>query len=106
MRDAFPVMRFDFNKRLIDSNLTALPLLNDWNCRKGAKIPSAILKEYPEIKCVFSDKNPTECRVTFSGLSIWFDLIPYPEAGYVGLYGYHVESQVPETIQQKLRMAG
>ncbi|MBK7889248.1 MAG: hypothetical protein IPJ86_18705 [Bacteroidetes bacterium] len=106
LRDAFPVMRFDYNKRLIDSNLTALPLLGEWKCRKGAKIPSAILKAYPEINFVFNDKVPTECKVTFSGLNIWFDMVPYPEAGYVGLYGYHVESMVPETVQQKLRMAG
>ena len=38
LRDAFPVMRFDYNKRLIDSNLTALPLLGEWKCRKGLQV--------------------------------------------------------------------
>lgn len=105
-RDMFPVMRFDYNKRLIDANLTALPLLGEWKCHKGGKIPAAILQSYPEINFAFSEKTPTECKVTFSGLNIWFDMIPYPEAGYIGLYGYHIETVVPETVKQKLRMAG
>lgn len=74
-------MRFDYNKRLIDSNLTALPLSGNGNAGKVQKIPSVILKAYPEINFVFNDKVPTECKVTFSGLNIWFDIVPYPEAG-------------------------
>ncbi len=106
MRDAFPVMRFDYNKRLIDSNLTALPLLGEWKCRKGSKIPGAVLNTYPELNHAFTDKTATECKVNFGGLDIWFDLVPYPEAGFIGLYGYHVETVVPDTVKQKLRMAG
>jgi hypothetical protein len=105
-RDMFPVMRFDYNKRLIDANLTALPLLGEWKCHKGGKIPAAVLKSNPEFNFAFNEQRPTEFKVTFSGLNIWFDMVPYPEAGYVGLYGYHVETIVPETVKQKLRMAG
>ncbi|MBK7965624.1 MAG: hypothetical protein IPK10_10285 [Bacteroidetes bacterium] len=45
-------------------------------------------------------------KVAFSGLNIWFDMVPFPEAGYIGLYGYHVESMVPGSGSTKLRMAG
>lgn len=105
-RDMFPVMRFDYNKRLIDANLTALPLLGAWKCKKGGKIPAAIFKAYPELQFAFNESGPTDLKVTFSGLNIWFDMVPFPEAGYVGLYGYHVETMVPERLQEKLRMAG
>jgi hypothetical protein len=106
-RDAFPMIRLSYDKRLIDSNLTALPLLGDWKCRKGAKIPTAILKAYPEIEYAFKDASPTECKVQFGELQLWFDLVPFPEAGYVGLYGFHIESMVPDANRrQNLRMAG
>ena len=104
-RDMYPVMRFDYNKRLIDSNLTALPLLGEWKCRKGAKIPSDVLAHYPELARAFSDAQPADCKVNFSGLNIWFDLVPFPEAGYVGLYGFHVETQIPEKSRSKIGMA-
>lgn len=102
----FPVMRFDMNRRLIDSNLTALPILGSWNCHKGSKLSPEVIRTFPELQYAFKEKSPTECRITFSGLSIWFDVVPFPEAGYIGLYGYHIESLVPETVPQKLRMAG
>ena len=103
-RDAFPVIRFDYNKRLLDSNLTALPLLGDWKCRQGSKIPSAIWSAYPELEQALSDQSPSGCKVSFGELQIWFDVVPFPEAGYIGMYGYHIESMVPESMPQKLRM--
>lgn len=104
-RDAFPVMRMDYNKRLIDANLTAMPLLGDWNCRKGSKIPTQIFNTYNEIENSFNDKTPSTCKVSFGDLQIWFDIVPFPEAGYIGMYGYHIESMVPDTKPEKLRMA-
>ena len=104
-RYAFPVMRIDYTKRLIDANLTAMPLLGEWNCRKGSIVPSQIFSTYSEIENSFNDKTPTTCKVSFGDLQIWFDIVPFHEAGYIGLYGYHIESMVPETKPEKLRMA-
>jgi hypothetical protein len=106
MKDAFPIIRIGYDMRLLDSNLTALPLLSEWKVRKGSKIPDNVLNAYPEIAQSLHDTSPGGCKVAFSGLNIWFDMVPFPEAGYIGLYGYHVESMVPEVVQQKLRMAG
>jgi len=105
LRNAFPVLRIDYNKRLIDANLTAMPLLGDWNCSKGSKVPSQIFSTYSEIENSFNDKTPTTCKVSFGDLQIWFDIVPFPEAGYIGLYGYHIESMVPDTMPDKLRIA-
>ncbi len=103
--DAFPVIRFDYNKRLIGSNLTALPLLSSWNWRKGSKIPSAVWNSYPEWEKALNDQSPSGCKVIFGELNIWFDVVPFPEAGYIGIYGYHVESLVTKDVPEKLRMA-
>lgn len=105
-QDAFPIIRIDYDMRLLDSNLTALPLLSEWKVRKGCKIPDTVLNAYPEITHSLQDASPSGCKVAFNGLNIWFDMVPFPEAGYIGLYGYHVETMVPEAVQQKLRMAG
>jgi hypothetical protein len=106
MRDAFPVLRMDYQQRLVHSNTTALPLLNSWNCRNGAKIPKQLLGQIPELKDSFTSATPRECVITFGDLRIWFDIVPFPQAGYIGLYGFHIESTVPETVPQNLRMAG
>lgn len=103
-RDAFPAMRFDMNRRLIDSNVTALPILCSWNCRKGTKLTQDVLRNLPDLQNAFKVNTPTECKIIFSGLEIWFDVVPFPEAGYVGFYGYHIESVVPEKVYQKSGM--
>jgi hypothetical protein len=54
-RDAFPVIQLSYDRKLVKSNLTALPLLNQWNCRKGSKIPKNILEMYPEIEYSMKD---------------------------------------------------
>lgn len=108
MRDAFPVIRMDYQQRLVTSNSTALPLLHAWNCKKGNKIPGEVLNQHPELIGSFRNPAPTECVINFGDLKIWFDVVPFPQAGYIGLYGYHVEATVPETVTvtQNLRMAG
>jgi len=105
MQDAFPVIRLGYNKKLKNCNATALPLLNEWHWRQGNQVPSTILQAYPEIEKAFKNPNPTECKMMFGDLQISFDLIPFPEAGYIGLYSYHIEAIVPETSIQKLKMA-
>lgn len=106
LREAFPVMRIDYQYRLIKTNTTALPLLNAWSCREGGKLPHQLLGQYPELKASFKSNVPTRCVISFQDLKIWFDVVPFPEAGYVGLYGYHVETTVSEKVPQNLRMAG
>ncbi len=104
-KDAFPRIRISYEKRLIGSNLTALPLLGEWKCRQGNRLPTGLLKAYPEIEYALKDLTPTQCKVQFGELQIWFDLVPFPEAGYVGMYGFHIESLVPDVKHNKSRMA-
>ena len=40
MRDAFPMIKYDYQGVLVEANGTALPLLGQWKCRSGKKIPT------------------------------------------------------------------
>jgi hypothetical protein len=106
MRNAFPVIKYDYQGKLISSNGTALPLLGQWNCRQGKNIPASIMKTYPELSFAMTDHAPVECCIAMGDCNIWFDIVPYPEAGYIGMYGHSVE--VTETVKEtpNLRMAG
>lgn len=106
MQDAFPVIRIGYDYRLLDANLSALPLLGEWNCSKGSKIPEQVMELYPALTEAFTSGYATECKIKFGTLRITFDLIPFPEAGYLGLYGYKIESYTPDPVPQELRMAG
>lgn len=102
--DTFPVMIFSPEGRLISSNLTAQPLLHQWNCRSG-QIPKPQDHKTKEIvlEAINGMKNTT-IEIPFSGLRLLFDVVPFREAGYTGLYGFHVESLLPEHIIQKIRL--
>jgi hypothetical protein len=106
MRNAFPVIKYDYQGNLTASNGTALPLLGQWNCRHGAKIPASIMKTYPEMAFALTDQQPVECCVTMGDCKIWFDIVPYPEAGYIGMYGHSVEMVDTNRENPILRMAG
>lgn len=106
MRDGFPVIRYDYQGTLVSANGTALPLLGQWKCRNGKKIPSAIMKAYPEMADAMTTRMPAECVVQMGDCMIWFDIVPYPEAGYVGMYGYNIEMAGSAKEASMLRMAG
>ena len=105
MRDAFPVFKFNYNGKLLDCNSTALPLLGHWHCKKGAKLPTGLMKACPEIKSAMKNPQPAEIKMQFGEYHLWCDVVPYPEAGYIGIYGFHVEAMMPEQQNVKLRMA-
>jgi hypothetical protein len=105
MRNAFPVIKYDYEGRLMASNGTALPLLSQWNCRHGTKIPAAVMKTYPEMAFAMMDRQSVECCITMGDCKIWFDIVPYPEAGYIGMYGHSVEMSESSVQNPATRMA-
>lgn len=106
MRDAFPVIKYDYQGVLVEANGTALPLLGQWKCRSGKKIPSSIMKTYPEMSCAIRNHQSVDCCVIMGDCKIWFDIVPYPEAGYVGMYGYNIEMVDAKKETSMLRMTG
>ena len=102
--DMFPVMLFNPEGRLISSNLTAQPLLHQWNCRVG-QIPRPEDQSIGNlVRDAITGMKIATIEIPFSGLKLVFDVVPFPEAGYTGLYGFHIESILPEHVIQKIRL--
>lgn len=105
MKDAFPVFKFNYKGKILNTNSAAMPLLGYWNCKMGAELSTGLLKACPEIKSAMKNPQPAECRMQFGELQIWCDVVPYPEAGYIGIYGYHIEITDASHQNVQLRMA-
>lgn len=103
-KDTFPVLHFSPEGRLISSNLTAQPLLHHWNCRVGQMPNPQDINIMQDVMAAINGMQPTTIDIPFSGLKLRFDVVPFKEAGYTGLYGFHVESLLPEHIIQKIRL--
>jgi hypothetical protein len=102
--DMFPVMLFSPQGRLISANLTAQPLLHHWNCRIGHSPNPQDQTIGKALLDAITGMQATTIEVPFSGLKLFFDVEPFAEAGYTGLYGFHIESIMPEHIIQKFRL--
>jgi len=87
----FPVIKVSLDFRVLDCNVSALPLLNHWNCKVNSRIPEKIMNEYPEILNSLSRNDEGGLHVNFKDFTIRFTIVPFPEAGYIGMYGYQVE---------------
>ena len=87
----FPVFKFDLENRLIFANVHALPLMKFWNCRINEKLPADIISRHPEIFHSAMSHRPQQLSVKCNDYQIRFALVPFPEAGYIGMYGYCME---------------
>jgi hypothetical protein len=89
--EMFPVMKFDLENRLVYSNVAALPLLKEWKCRINEKLPSELVSRYPEIFHASFGRLDQDISIQCNDLMIHFTLVPFPEAGYIGMYGHRIE---------------
>lgn len=87
----FPVIKIGLDFTVLDCNVSALPILNHWNCRVNSRIPASVLKQYPEMANALKLNDEGGLHVNFKDFTIRFTIVPFPEAGYIGLYGYQVE---------------
>ncbi len=106
----FPVFRFDLDNRLIFANLPSLPLMKHWKCRINERIPADVVSRYPELFHAALSHRPMDVTVEMKNYIIRFSIVPFPEAGYIGMYAYSMEVnenfieksvQVPATILQQ-----
>jgi hypothetical protein len=86
----FPIFRFDLQNRLVFANLAATPLMTHWKCRINERVPAEVMAEYPELFHSVVSHRPQDVQVTFNEFSISFTIVPFPEAGYIGMYAYKV----------------
>lgn len=81
-----PTLKMDYDARIIYFNSSAMPILKYWNCLTTRKMPAYVLKGCPEI---FDNKAKSyyDISVKFNNHLLHFFVVPFPEAGYIGLYG-------------------
>lgn len=89
--NVFPVFRFDLDNRLVYANVPALPLMKHWNCRINEPIPGDVVGIYPELFHTALSHRPMDLTVELNNFSIRFSIVPFPEAGYIGMYAYSME---------------
>lgn len=87
----FPVFRFDLANRLIYANLPSLPLMKHWKCRINERIPADVVSRYPELFHAALSHRPMDVTVEMKNYIIRFSIVPFPEAGYIGMYAYSME---------------
>ncbi len=86
----FPVIKLDYNGRIIYHNVAAMPILSYWQCKLNEPVNNQVKTIYPEI---FNLQSPQshDASVRYLDYVFHFSVIPYPEAGYIGIYGHCIE---------------
>ena len=87
----FPVFRFDLENRLVYANVPALPLMKFWKCRINERIPGEVINRYPEMFHTALSHKPMDVTVEMNSYTINFSIVPFPEAGYIGMYAYSMQ---------------
>ncbi|MEO5572545.1 MAG: hypothetical protein ABIT08_16640 [Bacteroidia bacterium] len=88
---AFPVLKFDYNFNVIYSNSPAKAILNYWEAKVKESVPSNILNRHPEIYNSLREQSLEDISITINDTVVRCTVVPFPEAGYIGVYGYMVE---------------
>lgn len=97
----FPVIKIGLDYTILDCNVSALPLLNQWNCKVNSRIPAPVMMQFPQIANSVLLNDEGGMQVSFKDFTIRFTIVPFPEAGYIGLYGYQVERSEKPVTQYK-----
>ncbi len=89
----FPVIKLDYSGKIIYHNVAAMPVLNYWQCKLNSPVNKQVKSIYPQI---FDVKSPQshDASVRYLDYVFHFSVIPYPEAGYIGVYGFCIEHAV------------
>ncbi|MEP7169146.1 MAG: hypothetical protein ABI855_07210 [Bacteroidota bacterium] len=88
---AFPVLKFDYNFNVIYSNNPARTILNYWDTDITQSVPANILNRHPEIYNSLRNPSVADININLDDTVIRCTIVPFPEAGYIGIYGYMVE---------------
>jgi hypothetical protein len=87
----FPAFRFDLDNRLVYANVPALPIMKNWKCRINERIPADVVNRYPELFHTALSHRPMDVTVEMNNYTVHFSIVPFPEAGYIGMYAYCME---------------
>lgn len=84
----FPVIKISSDNKVIYHNVAAMPLMSQWNCELNKKVPATIMKQHP---AMFASNDAKDIAILYKDYAFSFSVVPFPEAGYTGVYGYSVK---------------
>jgi hypothetical protein len=87
----FPVIKIDYQFRLIECNAAAMDLLRYWNSSPDEALPLSVLQQYPEILMAIQHNTTPDIDILTDTATIKCTVVPFPEANYIGIYAYLVE---------------
>lgn len=101
----FPVIKFSLDNKVIYHNTAAMAFMSTWGCELDKKIPSQLTKVLPGVFNVAEKFQTKDINIPYKEYLFRFAMIPFKEAGYIGLYGYRVELNgiiQPESVLEKI----
>ncbi len=86
----FPVIKIGYDNKIQYHNIAAMPLLGSWNCKMNERISIALQRQHPELFDLTRSQS-RDVAIRYLEYTFRFSVIPYPEAGFIGIYGYQIE---------------
>ena len=83
-----PVIKINFKGDILYANMSSFDLLVNWGCFGGGKLPAHI---YEKVKGLNLLSNFT-FTINYMNKQINFIVVPFAEAGYIGVYAYEIIS--------------
>ncbi len=96
----FPVIKLSLNGEILYANLSSLPIMSEWGCSANHKLPAKLMEKYPELNNMWES---SDIKVIMESYSVHFSVVPFPEAGFIGLYAYEME-EVKEIVPMVYQM--
>ena len=101
----FPVIKFSLDNKVIYHNTAAMAFRSVWGCELDKKIPSQLTQVLPGVFNASEKLNTKDVNIPYKEYLFRFSMVPFKEAGFIGLYGYSVELNgiiQPENELQKI----
>lgn len=83
-----PVIKINFKGDILYANMSSFDLLISWGCLAGRKLPTHIYEKVNGSKLL---QNRT-FGINYLNKKINFVVVPFAEAGYIGIYAYEIIS--------------
>lgn len=83
-----PVIKINFRGDILYANMSSFDLLVNWGCFAGGKLPSYV---YEKMNLLNHSGNNT-FSINYMNKKINFLVVPFEEAGYIGIYAYEIIS--------------
>ena len=83
-----PVIKINFKGDILYANMSSFDLLISWGCFAGSKLPSYIYEKVNGLNLL----NNNTFSINYMNKKINFIVVPFAEAGYIGIYAYEIVS--------------